>query len=105
MNIDKKIADVVSDIEIENTPHNRRIKIYQTQNIDHVAESAKADKMDNWNGWSHDRTMRKLGTIPAVFLNDERFKDLNSNDRKAFDKAARKFFTEYPEFRTCNNNF
>ena len=38
MNIDKKIADVVSDIELDNTPHNRKVKIYQTQNLDHVAE-------------------------------------------------------------------
>ena len=105
MNIDKKISDVVSDIEVDNTPYNRRVKIYQTQNVDHVAESAKADRLDNWNGWSNGKTMRKLGTIPSVFLSDERFKDLNSDDQKVFDKAARKFFREYPEFRTCNNNF
>lgn len=105
MNIDKKIADVVSDIELDNTPHNRKVKIYQTQNLDHVAESAKADRLDNWNGWSHERSMRKIGTIPMVFLSDERYKDLNSDDKKIFEKATRKFFTEYPQFRTCNNNF
>ena len=49
--------------------------------------------------------MRKLGSIPSVFLGKPEYKDIIDGDQKAMAKAAKRFFTDHPEFRTCNNNF
>ena len=101
MNIDNKINQVLTKIEFDK----KRFRVQQTQDIDPVRKASRDDRTDNWNGFSHDRLMRKLGRIPSVFLYDPNWQDLNSNDRKTFEKAARRFFAEHPEFRTCNNNF
>ena len=49
--------------------------------------------------------MRKVGSIPSVFLMEPKYKDIIDGDQKSMQKAVKRFFSDHPEFRTCNQNF
>jgi len=74
------------------------------QDTDPVAKQCKENRLENWNGWSDGRTLKKVGGIPSIFLQDYKYKDIMSDDKPAFKKAVKRFFTDHPEFLECNGN-
>ena len=79
--------------------------IKHIQDTDPVGQEAKDVRTYSDNGFSDKRTMRKVGSIPSVFLMQEKYKDIVDGDQKSMKKAVKRFFSDHPEFRTCNQNF
>ena len=75
------------------------------QDTDPVGRETKGFRTYGDNGFSDGRTMRKIGSIPSVFLMQEKYKDIIDGDQKSMKKAVKRFFSDHPEFRTCNQNF
>ena len=79
--------------------------IQHIQDTDPVGREAKDVRTYSDNGFSDKRLMRKVGSIPSVFLMQEKYKDIVDGDQKSMQKAVKRFFSDHPEFRTCNQNF
>ena len=75
------------------------------QRLDDAGNEVKAERVVTDNGFTDQRSMRKVGSIPSVFLMQPKYKDILSDDPKAFKKAVKRFFTDHPEFRICNQNY
>ena len=75
------------------------------QRLDDTGEEVKAERVVTDNGFTEQRSMRKVGSIPSIFLMQPKYKDILSDDKKAFKKAVKRFFTDHPEFRICNQNY
>ena len=75
------------------------------QRLDDAGNEVKAERVSTDNGFTDQRSMRKVGSIPSVFLMQPKYKDILSDDPKAFKKAVKRFFTDHPEFRICNQNY
>ena len=100
-----KFVDKATRILTEpSTKYNGEFKIQHVQDTNITAEQCKLDRQDNENGWSHGRTMRKLGSIPLVYAMQPKYKDLLDGDQQAMHKASIRFFKDHPEFMTCNGN-
>ena len=79
--------------------------IKHIQDTDPVGQETKGFRTYGDNGFSDERTMRKVGSIPSVFLMEPKYKDIIDGDQKSMQKAVKRFFSDHPEFRTCNQNF
>ena len=101
MNDDSYIGDIETRLKIEKDKAN----IQHIQKLDDVGEQTKDERTYGDNGFTDGRTMRKLGSIPSIFLQKPEYKDVIDGDQQAMAKAARRFFEDHPEFRTCNQNF
>jgi|TARA_B110000438_G_scaffold303377_1_gene364578 hypothetical protein len=101
MNDDLYIGDIATRLSLEKDKAN----IQHIQKLDDVGEQVKDERTYGDNGFTDQRTMRKLGSIPSIFLHKPEYKDIIDGDQKAMSKAARRFFEDHPEFRTCNQNF
>ena len=88
----------------KSTKRTGNFQIQHIQNTDLTAEQCKLARLDNENGWSGNRTMRKVGSIPLVYAMQPKYKDLIDGDQRAMHKASIRFFEDHPEFRTCNGN-
>ena len=103
---ENKFVDKATRILTEkSTKYHGKFQIQHIQDTDATAEQCKLDRQDNDNGFSHQRTMRKIGSIPLVFAMQPKYKDLLDGDQQAMHKASIRFFQDHPEFRTCNGNF
>jgi len=60
----------------------------------------KEAKKDAGNGWTKDRTMRKIGKIPYELYVDPHFRALTTDERHLFLKW---FLDKRPEFRTVEH--
>jgi hypothetical protein len=104
-NFENKFIDKATRILSEkSTKTSGQFQIQHIQDVDVTAEQCKLDRKDNESGFSHNRTMRKVGSIPLVFAMQPKYKDLLDGDQKAMAKASKRFFEDHPEFRTCNGN-
>jgi len=81
------------------------LDITHIQDTDPVGEETKDVRTYSDNGFSDKRLMRKVGSIPSVFLMEPKYKDIVDGDQKSMRKAVKRFFSDHPEFRTCNQNF
>ena len=101
MQDDSYIGDIATRLKIEtDTAH-----IQHIQKLDDVGKQVKDERTYGDNGFTDERTMRKLGSIPSIFLQKPEYKDVLDGDQQAMAKAARRFFEDHPEFRTSNQNF
>ena len=101
MQDDSYIGDIATRLSLEKDKAN----IQHIQRLDDVGEQVKNERTYGNNGFTDQHTMRKLGSIPSIFLHKPEYKDIIDGDQKAMSKAARRFFEDHPEFRTCNQNF
>ena len=101
MQDDSYISDIATRLKVEGDT----IHINHIQKLDDVGNEVKEHRKYSDNGFSDQRTMRKLGSIPSIFLQRPEYKDIMDGDQKSMAKAARRFFEDHPEFRTCNQNF
>ena len=81
------------------------LNITHIQDTDQVGQEAKDVRTYSDNGFSDERSLRKIGSIPSVFLMQEKYKDIADGDQKSMKKAVKRFFSDHTEFRTCNQNF
>ena len=101
MQDDSYIGDIATRLKIEKDT----ATIQHIQKLDDVGKQVKDERTYSDNGFTDQRTMRKLGSIPSIFLQKPEYKDVLDGDQQAMTKAARRFFEDHPEFRTCNQNF
>lgn len=104
---DTYIGDIATRLHIEKPTAFTKGKatVQHIQKLDDAGNEAKLERRYGDNGFTDGRTMRKLGSIPSIFLGKPEYKDIVDGDQKAMAKATKRFFTDHPEFRTCNNNF
>lgn len=101
MQDDSYIGDIATRLKLEkDTAH-----IQHVQKLDDVGEEVKDQRTYGDNGFTDERTMRKLGSIPSIFLQKPEYKDVLVGDQQSMAKAARRFFEDHPEFRISNQNF
>jgi len=101
MNEDDYIGDIASRLKFRGQEY----EIQHTQKLDSVGDQVKLERQYGDNGFSDERTMRKIGSIPSIFAMQPKYRDLIDGDQKAFKKAARRFFDDHPEFRVSSNNY
>lgn len=73
------------------------------QDTDPVAVECKKDRLDNHAGFSTERLLRKVGSIPIIYL--VKYPDILSSDKQTARKAVKKFFEKHPEFRCSKGGF
>lgn len=78
--------------------------VQSIQNVDPVAEASKQERLYGDNGFTDMRYMRKVGSIPNVFVLQDKYKDIIDGDQKAMEKAVARFFADHPEFKSGNGN-
>jgi hypothetical protein len=78
--------------------------IQHIQDTSHVAELTNNDRKYGDNGWTDGRTMRKKGTIPNIFLAQDKYRDILHGDQKAMEKCVERFFFDHPEFKSDNDS-
>ena len=81
-----------------------KYKMQHVQDVSSVAKSFHAERKDNNNGFTLERSMRKVGSIPLIYAMQPKYKDLIDGDQAAMAKASEVFFRDHPEFMTCNGN-
>jgi len=101
MQDDSYIGDIATRLTIEKD----NAHIQHIQKLDDVGEQTKDERTYGDNGFTDQRTLRKLGSIPSIFLHKPEYKDVLDGDQQSMAKAARRFFEDHPEYRTCNQNF
>jgi len=97
--------DYIGDIATRLKFEGKKFVIDHVQDVTDVGEQVKDERRYSDNGFTDQRMMRKVGSIPSIFLNNPKYKDIVDGDQHAFAKASRRFFEDHPEFRTCNQNF
>ena len=81
-----------------------KYKMQHVQDVSSVAESCHTERKEDHNGFSAQRSMRKVGSIPLIYTMQPEYKDLIDGDQAAMSKASERFFRDHPEFMTCNGN-
>lgn len=80
--------------------HRERI----TADVEHIVENNKVHKRAGNNGFSKERTFRKIGSIPLVLYNEAFRQGINPMDGSPeAEKWVRKMLEENPAFRTVDN--
>jgi len=82
-----------------------KTSIQHIQRLDDTGLQVKLERLNTDNGFTDGRTMRKVGSIPSIFLMRPEYKDIIDGDQKAMQKALKRFFQDHPEYRVCNNNY
>ena len=75
------------------------IGITQQEYIGDVIQSNIEKQKDGTNGWTKDRNMRQVGSIPYSILMDSEFRNLNPEERHL---ALKWLLEKHPEFRTVD---
>ena len=96
--------DIFQDIATRMKADKKSYGIQHIQNVDSVAAIADKERKTGDNGWTDGRMMRKRGTIPNIFLMQDKYKDIMDGDQKAMTKAVNRFFFDHPEFKTDNDS-
>ena len=93
-------------IREEGNPFKRaKTSIQHIQRLDDTGLQVKLERINTDNGFTDGRTMRKVGSIPSIFLMRPEYKDIVDGDQKAMQKALKRFFLDHPENRVCKNNY
>ena len=84
--------------------HERRLSIHYEQDVEPLLDENHADRTSGNNGYSQSRTMRRIGSIPNIFV-EQAMKETGVN---VFDgspeaqKLLRKILQENYKFRTVD---
>ena len=96
---DTEIGDLATRFSTEANKYN----VQTIQDTDPAAQLADFERKTGDNGWTDGRRMRKRGTVPNIFLMQDKYKDIMDGDQKAMEKAVNRFFVDHPEFKTDND--
>jgi len=97
---EKEVGDLATRFSTEDNKYN----VQTIQDTDPTAQLADFERKTGANGWTDGRRMRKRGTIPSVFLMQDKYRDIMDGDQKAMEKAVNRFFFDHPEFKTDNDS-
>ena len=84
--------------------HERGLISYREQDVEPLLDENHADRASGNDGYSAGRTMRRIGSIPLIFIE----KVMNETGINLLDgspdavKALRKLLHEYPKFKTVD---
>jgi|SRR6187399_2697513 len=84
--------------------HEQGLIVHQTQDVEPLLEENHADRTSGNNGYSSGRTMRRIGSIPLIFI-DQAMRETGIN---VFDgspeaqRVLRKILEENYKFRTVD---
>jgi hypothetical protein len=75
------------------------LSITQQEHIGDILQENLAKQKDGNNGWTQDRSMRHVGSVPWSLYIDNDFKSLSKPERTIFLKW---FLEQHPECRTVD---
>jgi hypothetical protein len=75
------------------------VEITQREYIGDILQENLDKQKDGSNGWTEDRSMRLVGSIPWSLYADHNFRSLNRDERTIF---LRWFLEQHPECRTVD---
>lgn len=79
--------------------HHRRV----TADVEHTIEENNDIRNNGRNGFSPERTFRKIGSIPMIFLNEAIKEGINPLDGSPeAEKWVKKFLQDNPKFMTVD---
>lgn len=84
--------------------HEQGLIVHQEQDVEPLLNENHADRTSGNNGYSQFRTLRRIGSIPMIFIEkvmNERGINLLDGSPDA-QKELRKLLHEYPAFKTVD---
>lgn len=107
MDIDKEILEAAKGSNVEQSyvdfdEHGEPV-LKVIQDVEPYAAQEWQRKKHGNDGWSEQRLMKRVGGIPGIFAMLPKYSGVLSDDKLEFEKAAKRFFRDHPEFMESKN--
>jgi hypothetical protein len=82
-------------------------EITHGQDITPILRANYIMRKDALNGWTPDRSMKRIGSIPSLILYEylKKYPELKEGDNIQQHRVLSKIFQDHPEFRSSGGRF